>query len=284
MKKYPIDKPIIYDEWVKWKTDQYSGLIDSRNKEFKALVRDPESMMAQLAHEGWKEVTDHDYIVKTGDIVPHNKNFEDGRGGIWVLGVAGTSLSERTSQQAFLPPAQPPLFDKEIHLGEDGVEITLDMSQLKTPVEAAPNKEEERAKEILKLTNVNQDLLIQQGWRKRDNGEIVERGDILGSIDKSWQLASFSIGHTMTPKTLWSAWTLKVKEHPPGPTYLLKAVCQTTEFPKHCKAMCPANGYTVRVTRKWVDRFGPPLCPKCSHPMILAPIPGTEKKSKPNQT
>jgi len=34
------------------------------------------------------------------------------------------------------------------------------------------------------------------------------------------------------------------------------------------KAECPEHGYVVRVTRKWLDDMGPPLCP-CKQAMVV---------------
>jgi hypothetical protein len=36
------------------------------------------------------------------------------------------------------------------------------------------------------------------------------------------------------------------------------------------KAECPTSGYTVRLTRKWIDEFGAPICPCCSEAMAVA--------------
>lgn len=33
------------------------------------------------------------------------------------------------------------------------------------------------------------------------------------------------------------------------------------------KASCPECGYTVRVTRKWLDTAGAPICPACEEQM-----------------
>jgi hypothetical protein len=31
---------------------------------------------------------------------------------------------------------------------------------------------------------------------------------------------------------------------------------------------CAAVGYTVRMTRKWLDEFGAPICPACRNPLV----------------
>ncbi len=40
---------------------------------------------------------------------------------------------------------------------------------------------------------------------------------------------------------------------------------QTTRM---LKAECPTTGYTVRLTRKWIDEYGYPMCPCCHDDMI----------------
>lgn len=57
-------------------------------------------------------------------------------------------------------------------------------------------------------------------------------------------------------------YTIRPIPKPTCKTYLLKAVCATDKD-------CVAKGYTVRVTNRWVNKFGAPLCPKCSSPMSL---------------
>lgn len=39
------------------------------------------------------------------------------------------------------------------------------------------------------------------------------------------------------------------------------------------KAACEACGYTVRVTRKWLEQDGPPICPVTGHGSMLADDP-----------
>lgn len=48
---------------------------------------------------------------------------------------------------------------------------------------------------------------------------------------------------------------------------------QTTRLKK---AMCGESGYVVRVTKQWLEMFGPPICPHCEEPMVAE---GTEDNS-----
>jgi len=51
-------------------------------------------------------------------------------------------------------------------------------------------------------------------------------------------------------------------------TRMIKVTCEQPQ----CKGEAPegkeASGYTARLTRMWLDKFGPPLCPNCELQMI----------------
>ena len=38
---------------------------------------------------------------------------------------------------------------------------------------------------------------------------------------------------------------------------------------KDIPAECPTSGYTVRLTAKWVDEYGSPICPCCNEAMDI---------------
>lgn len=56
-------------------------------------------------------------------------------------------------------------------------------------------------------------------------------------------------------------WMVQGGEYPAGSLNDARAVKQTTRL---VKAECGDCGYTVRVTRKWLDEVGAPICP-CNH-------------------
>jgi hypothetical protein len=47
-------------------------------------------------------------------------------------------------------------------------------------------------------------------------------------------------------------------------TRLIKAVCATPA----CAGDAEGDVYTVRITRKWLDKFGAPLCPNCEAVLV----------------
>lgn len=51
-------------------------------------------------------------------------------------------------------------------------------------------------------------------------------------------------------------------------TRMIKATCER-ETPEG--ELC---GYTVRLTRKWIDEVGPPICPRCREPMVCEGLAG----------
>jgi hypothetical protein len=44
---------------------------------------------------------------------------------------------------------------------------------------------------------------------------------------------------------------------------MIKAVCEEILDSDDLDAPGPACGYQVRLTRKWIDEVGAPICPRC---------------------
>ena len=56
----------------------------------------------------------------------------------------------------------------------------------------------------------------------------------------------------------------RIGPYPAG--FLVNAIKQST---RQLKCECPACGYLARVTRKWLDAAGPPICPNDLAPLIM---------------
>jgi uncharacterized Zn finger protein (UPF0148 family) len=47
------------------------------------------------------------------------------------------------------------------------------------------------------------------------------------------------------------------------------------------KVFCSTCGYTARVTKRWIDKAGTPICPTCHKPMDVAVTAEKPKDKKP---